>query len=228
MFSIIMPMDDNRLEQFTVTKRVYDEFHQKKEFVIPTRTYNIIYPYLKKHKLLKDVRLIPYTIDGQFNPSKCMNIGVRESKYDHLIVTGPEVKPTTDILTQLSEVIDQNIVCQTWDQDIDGNLTSLVNNSYRNWSPQAYFLALFQKSDIEKINGWDEDFMDGYAWEDNDFGSRWVRAGIPFTIREDITATHLYHPRSETSPGGYGRNHDLFKRNEGQGIVRPKNGLVKE
>jgi hypothetical protein len=220
-------MDDNRLEQFIATKRAYDDMPQKKEFVIPTRTRHIIEPFMKEHDLLKDVRFFPYTIDHEgFNPTKALNIGVREAKYENLILTGPEVKPTTDLLAQLSEVPDKNIVCQTFDQDPEGNLTTLVCQGYRDKTPQCYFLAQFQKKDVEKINGWDEAFLDGYAYEDNDFGARWVRAGIPFEIRDDITATHQYHPRSETIQGGLDRNKKIFEYNNERGIVRCEKGLV--
>lgn len=227
MFSIIMPIDSNRLEQFLNTKRVYDSFSSKKEFVMPTRTYKTCYSFMKKNNLLKDVRLIPYKVDQGFNPSKALNIGVRESKSDYLIITGPEVKPTTEVLVQLEDVADENIICQVFDQDIEGNLTSLVNNNYRNTTPQPYFLALFQRSAIEQINGWDEDFMKGYAYEDNDFGNRWVRAGIPFRVREDIQAVHQYHPRLETIHQGSNINSNKWYENDENRVIKPKNGLIK-
>lgn len=226
MFSIIMPMDTNRLQQFVATKMAYDEMPEKKEFVIPSRTSNKIRAFMKRHDLLKDVRIIPYEIynDG-FNPTRALNIGVRNAKYDILLVTGPEVKPHPDTLKKLAECKGQNVICRVWDQDESGKLTSLVHNGYRDKTPQPYFLGMFNKADIEKINGWDEDFMDGYAYEDNDFGNRWVRAGLPFTVREDIQATHQYHLRGETIPGGLSVNLAIYNRNNEQGVTYCKNGL---
>lgn len=229
MFSIISPMDSNRLEQFLVTKRIYDSFPEVKEFVIPTREKEKLMPFFKKHKLLKDVRFIPYTIETPgFNPTKALNIGVRNAKYDNLILTGPEVKPKTQVLEQLSQYLDRNIICQTFDEDYEGKLTSLVNNHFRNDTPQAYFLGMFQKKDIEAINGWDEDFMLGYAYEDNDFGMRWVRAGLPFEVREEIQAIHQYHPRLETVRNGATTNQEKYYWNKDNNVIRPKNGLIKE
>lgn len=227
-FSIIMPMDTNRLEQFAKTKAVYDEMPETKEFIIPTRSEFQVARYLDDNKLMRDVRLIPYTVEVGFNPSKALNIGVRNAKYDNVIITSPEVKPSDDLLKQLSECIGKNIVCQVFDQDAEGNLTSLIHSSYRNDSPAMYFLAMFKKSDIEAINGWDENFMDGYAYEDNDFGARWNRAGLPWELREDIQATHQYHPRSETVPNGLTLNLNHYTDNNTQGVVRPVNGLVNE
>jgi len=227
MFSIICPMDDNRLEQFVYTKRAYDEMPYIMEFVVPTRTARKVRPFLKKHDLLKNVRLIPYTIETGFNPTKALNIGVRESKYENLIITGPEVKPFNDVLDKLSQCLDKNVICRTWDQDENGNLTSLVHIGYRDDTPQPYFLGMFKRSDVEKINGWDENFMGGYAYEDNDFGARWVRAQLPFEVREDIQAVHQYHPRGETVPGGLVKNQLKFYANTDNGVVFCANGLIK-
>jgi len=87
MLSICFPMDDGRLEQFKVTKQAYDKMPQKKEFVIATRSYNEVTKYLKEHKLDKGVRLVPYTISSGFNPSKGLNVAVRNAKYNTIIIT---------------------------------------------------------------------------------------------------------------------------------------------
>lgn len=225
MFSIITPMDTNRLVQFSVTKRLYDEMPQKKEFIIPTRSMDKVVEYLEKNDLMKDVRVIPYEHELGFNPSKALNIGVRKAKYKNIIITSPEVKPTTDVLAQLSECLDKNVVCQTFDQDEAGNLSVLVSSTFRGDTPAMYFLAMFRKEDIEKINGWDEEFMKGYAYEDNDFGDRWKRAGLPFEIREDIQAVHQFHPRSETIHGGAATNLLHYHSNTDNGVTYCNNGL---
>lgn len=226
MFSIIAPMDDNRLEQFHQTKLAYDDMPQKKEFIIPTRTEFQVARYLDDHGLMKDVRLIPYTIEQGFNCSKALNIGVREAKYDQVIITSPEVKPSPTVLDQLEKLIGQNVLCHVSDQDENGNLTSLIHAGYRDDSPAMYFLAMFNKKDIEAINGWDEEFMKGYAYEDNDFGERWVRAGLPFEVTEEIQAVHQYHPRGETIPSGLQINFTKYQENNANNIIQPKNGLV--
>lgn len=228
MFSIIVPLDPNRLEQFTVTKQLYDSFPEPKEFVVPTRNLRQVIKYLDDNELAKDVRVVPYRLDNGFNPSKALNIGVRHALFDNVIITSPEVKPTTDVLKQLSEHIGQNIVCQVFDQDYNGNLVVLVAEGYRSQTPAMYFLAMFQKKDIETINGWDEEFLHGYAYEDNDFGDRWVRAKLPFIVRDDIQAVHQYHPRSETIHGGLAINLQHYHDNTDKGVIRPAKGLVDE
>lgn len=229
MFTIIAPIDSNRLEQFKNTKLAYDKMKQKKEFILPTRSYEKVREYLEQNDLLKDIKLIPYEHKLGFNPSKALNIGVRNAEYDQIIITSPEVLPTTDVLTQLEELIGKNVVCQVWDQDENGKVTaSLVHAGYRSDDPGMYFLAMFNKYDIEKINGWDEEFMKGYAYEDNDFGERWVRAGLPFELHEEITGIHQYHPRSETIPSGAQINHAKYQENTNNGVTYCKNGLKRD
>lgn len=221
-------MDTDRLEQFTNTKRAYDAMPQKKEFIIPTRSYDEVLKYLRENRLTKNVRLIPYEVQHGFNCSKALNIGVKNSKYDSIIITSPEVKPKTNVLEQLETLLGENVVCQVWDEDENHKIVlSLVHKGYRSENPGMYFLAMFNKKDIETINGWDEEFMRGYAYEDNDFGARWVRAGLPFTVNEEIQAVHQYHPRSETVPGGLNTNMTLYNENNAKGIVKCMNGLDK-
>lgn len=225
MFSIIVPLDSNRLEQFANTKRIYDDMPQKKEFIIPTREEFPVTRYLDDHKLMKDVRIIPYHVEKGFNCSRALNIGVRNAKYDNIIITSPEVKPMTDVLAQFEPLAGTNVVCWVDDEDKEGKRTPLVYKGFRSDNPGMYFLAMFNKADIELINGWDEEFMKGYAYEDNDFGERWVRAGLPFEIREDIKAIHQYHPREETIPNGFNINARHFYENTENNVIKPKNGL---
>lgn len=227
MFSIVFPMDDNRLEQFANTKRAYDKMPQKKEFVIPTRTEFQVARYLDDHKLMKDVRLLPYTVERGFNPAKALNLGTKNAKYDNIIITSPEVMPLTDVLAQLSEYQGQSIICTVDDEDVEGKRSPLVTTTFRNDTPAYYFLAMYNKKDIEKINGWDEEFMKGYAYEDNDFGERWKRAGLPFKVVDHIKALHQYHPRGETIKGGSNINFAKFNENNDKGVIRCEHGMDK-
>lgn len=226
MFSIIFPMDTNRLEQFKNTKRVYDEMPEQKEFIILTRNEFEVACYLDDNNLTKDVILIPYEVKEGFNPSKAFNVGIRNSHYKHIIITSPEVKPTPYVLAQLAAQGDKNVICRVFDEAENGVLSSLVHKGYRDETPAMYFLAMFNKSDIKKLNGWDEEFMKGYAYEDNDFGARWVRAGLPWETNENITAVHQFHPRSETIQNGSTINLRRYEDNNNEKLIRPVNGLV--
>lgn len=219
-------MDTNRIEQFKVTKRLYDKMPETKEFIIVTRSPELV-ELLMEDGLMKNVLVIRYQHEEGFNCSKALNIGVRNAKYDNIIITSPEVKPLTNVLGQLKDLAGKNVLAHVDDQDENGNLTSLIHENYRLDNPGMYFLAMFQKKDIEEINGWDEEFMRGYAYEDNDFGERWVRAGLPWEYHDEIKALHQYHPRSETVPGGLNTNLQTYNANNAKGVIKPLNGLVK-
>lgn len=226
MFSIVFPIAPSRLDLFKNTKAIYDSYPQIKEFIIMTLHFDEVEKYLIDNNLTKDVTLIEYNLDLFTNPSMALNIGVRNANYDHIIITSPEVIPKTNVLPQLEPLIGNNIVCQVFDQHTDGSEHSLVNKNHRGENPGMYFLAMFNKSDIEKINGWDEGFMKGYAIEDIDFGGRWVRAGLPFEVREDIQAVHQYHPRTETVNNGEAINAQLFYDNRDNNVTYCQNGLA--
>lgn len=228
MFSVIFPIAPNRLELFRNSKRVYDSYPQQKEFIIMTLHFDEVEKFLIDNDLTKDVTLIEYDLDKFTNPSMALNIGVRNANYSHIIVTSPEVMPKTNVMPQLETVLGKNIVCQVFDKSAGGQEYSLVNNNHRGHDPSMYFLAMFNKADIEQINGWDEGFMRGYSIEDVDFGGRWVRAGLPFEVREDIQAVHQYHPRSETINNGEAINAQLFYDNRDNNVIVCQDGLVKD
>lgn len=226
MFSIVFPIALNRLELFKNSKNIYDKYPQQKEFVILTLDFDKVEAFLIDNNLTKDVTLIEYDLAKFTNPALAFNIGVRNAKYNQIIITSPEVKPKTNVLPQLETLLGHNVICQVFDQSAGGQEYSLVNKNHRGHDPSMYFLAMFNKSDIEAINGWDENFMLGYAIEDVDFGARWMRAGLPFEVREDIQAVHQYHPRSETINNGEAINAQLFYDNRDNNVIYCQNGLV--
>jgi len=219
-FSIIMPCEENRLDLLGKTLDKYNELGipENTEFIIPSRTI-MAYP---------KCRVIYYEHKGKdFNPSRALNLGVQFAKNDYIIITSPEVMPITDVLDQLWEERGNNVICQVFDQNAEGKISySLVNSKFRSGTPCMYFLALFNKKDVEAINGWDENFMTGYAWEDDDFGRRFVRAGLAFKVRDDIQAIHQFHPR-EVMGNGWNNNRALLDKNDAERVIKPKNGLRK-
>lgn len=230
MFSIIMPMDADRFPQFHRTKLAYDAMPQEKQFVIVTRRMREVSQYIQDHRLSKEVHIVPYTYDGGFNPAMALNIGVSHALFPNIIITCPEILPQPDVLDKLTYWQGENVVCQVYNQDEQGNrIMSLVNSTYRHETPGFYFLAMYNRQDIEKINGWDEQFMQGHSHEDEDFGNRWVRAGLPFSIADDIVGDHQYHPpHGELVPGANEINMAILAENNRLGVTRCVHGLVDE
>lgn len=59
---------------------------------------------------------------------------------------------------------------------------------------------------VRRIGGYDEKFMDGYWFDDNDFFFRLWTTGLDFVFVDDIAGTHLHHERPDlgTSRGQMG------------------------
>ena len=224
--SIIMPFDYGREEQFVNTIEEYEKYGvpDDVELVIVTRSFDKGFvPWEHKYKI------VTYDFEGKsFNPSMALNLGVKNATYNNVVITCPEVKPLTNVLQQLKALDCGNYVTQVFDENEHGEMfMSLVNSSFRSQTPAMYFLACFKKEDILKINGWDEDFMNGYAYEDDDFGFRFVSAGNTFEVRDEIQSVHQYHQRGSMSDPLTHINRTLYYNNVKNGVTRCENGLMK-
>ena len=218
--SIIMPCENERIPLLFKTLHQYMNFGFPfpVEFVIPTRTIpNLIIPKL-------DIRVVHYKHNGYVQPI-ALNLGVRNAKNENVMITCPEIMPITNVLGQLKTKMRGNYQCQVFDLDPSGNRTmSLVNSGFRGNTPGKYFLAVFKKEDIEKINGWDENF-NGYCFEDDDFGERFVRCGLKFQMLDEVVGEHQYHKRGSVDDKFY-HNKRLFEENNKRKLIKPKNGLI--
>jgi hypothetical protein len=229
-FSLVVPCEESRLPLLVRTLRRYLQLGLEQyecELIIPTRS-------LRGETPLDELGighcLVPYRHDNEyFNPAMALNLGVRHARHDAVIVQSPEVMPATDVLAQFSSLPDGNYVARVWDLDRSGKrVRPLTVSRFIHYLAGAYFLARFRRADLQAINGWDEDFMGGYCFEDNDFGRRWQAAGIPIELREEIVAEHQWHPRSSGVTPGWKRNCRLYYRKKARGESRCRNGLVRE
>jgi hypothetical protein len=223
--SIIIPCDRERIPLLQITLEKYLEFDMHKvEILIVTRTIESMEEIIENELL--PIRLIKYNDGGPyFNPARALNLGVSRAYYDNIIITGPEVKPITNIIEQFKSLPKGNYVCQVFDLNQDGSIRlSLVNKNFRGDTPGFCFLAMYRKEDIIAINGWDEQFCDGKAYEDEDFGKRWVRAGIPFEVREDIQANHQWHLRNDVKKG-LEINKKIMDQHDSCGLIRAERGF---
>jgi hypothetical protein len=222
MFSVIIPCD-NRFDLLATSMLAYRSFHigltvrqPNTEFIVITRNpVATIPPGI--------TQVIPYEFSGRIcNPAKALNIGVRNARNPNIVITCPEVMPLTPVLYQFEKLVGQNVLAQVFE---DG--TPLVSSTFRAELPGLYFLAMYNLDAIKKINGWDEAFMQGSAWEDTDFGERLKRAGISYRIEDSIQARHQHHDRF-WDPVTTRINRQIFESNNTWGLVRPKKGLVEE
>ena len=221
--SVVMPCEGSRVPLFLRTLEGYVSRGglDGVEFIIPTRSD------LKATVPGVDIRYVPYEFEGEyFNPATALNLGTRTASHNNIIISCPEVIPTTNVIGALKSKPRGNYVCQVFDQLQDGRTgPSLVNSRHRGNNPGMYFLAMFRREDLYAINGWDEAFMGGYAWEDTDFGARFSRAGLPFEVLDNVHALHQWHQRGTSTCRGYRVNEALFNRNNREGVTYCVNGI---
>ncbi len=74
-------------------------------------------------------------------------------------------------------------------------------------------------SNVRAIGGFDEAFMHGWWYDDNDFFSRLWQSGLDFTFTNTISGTHLHHERpvlnTPAGQAGIQRNAAYLQRKHG-------------
>ncbi|MCK9439435.1 MAG: hypothetical protein WC188_04470 [Candidatus Caldatribacteriota bacterium] len=223
----------NRQDLLLKTLQKYKELlnnrSEKIEFIIVSRTiFNL--DFLKDLNL--DLKLINYVYDDSngFAPSKAFNLGTLSALAGYICITSPEVIPITNVINQVFNLPKNNYICKCIDQNKDlTNGMVLVDSNFRSNVPSMYFLAFYLKQNILDINGWDEEFMNGFSFEDDDFGNRFIRAGFNFSVRNDIIGLHQYHPRIDFSISDseqkIKRNREHFFNNNNQNIIKCRKGI---
>jgi len=159
----------------------------------------------------------------QFNPSAHFNLGVSCAKGDYIILTSPEIFHVVDVLFILDEEFfmnpDSYVVCsckerirckefiQTY-QDLKGKQTVWYQHSSIR-SVLYHFCSAISRHSYLRVGGFDEQYMDGYCFDDDDWVETLRKNGIPFVERDDALTWHMAHP--PVTPGGRTRG---WKRNK--------------
>lgn len=163
------------------------------------------------------------------------NIGIKQAKYENLILTCPEMLHLNNCIQFLSGSLKDKEI--TIPVDAMDDLKGIYLNyfkKYRKHDEQIYqscsklntklnFLVGIKKWILLEIGGFDEDFI-GHAFDDTDLMGRLVDYGCQYTKTKAKTI-HLYHNRHQQA----GRNEDynekfqynknLFESRKGQ-IIR--------
>lgn len=232
-FSIIIPVEAERLALLNKTMKKYSDL------IATTVDFVAEIIFVSRSLRASDLaggfvplpnRLISYSYDsfyrGQVNPSLAFNLGVAAASYDNIIITSPEVTPISNVFNQIKMLDRENCICKTYDQNEDGSRGMvLVSSTYRQTTPAMYYFAVYKKEDILLLNGWDESFMGGLAYEDTDFGNRFVSAGLSFELRDNIEVLHQYHRMACVNGPGWAENKAVCDANYTGGIVGVERGI---
>jgi glycosyltransferase involved in cell wall biosynthesis len=147
------------------------------------------------------------------------NMGIAKAKGDIIILQNPECLHTQDILTFVTERIDDSryltMSCYAINEDITKNILPFVNplslleilpkqtvTNYLGWYNHSiynpcyfHFCAALTKYNMNKLGGFDERFASGIGYEDNEFLERIKRTNLRMIIVDKVSVIHQWHPK---------------------------------
>ncbi|ODA39703.1 glycosyltransferase [Desulfosporosinus sp. BG] len=161
---------------------------------------------------------LKYLFTGQRNlqgdpvwrvPGFALNIGVKQSSGDILVMCCAEMFHFNQTIAQLTKPILNNpklLGIPIGKDDRHGALLECINKHGGTFDLEAYnncvdldtrmpFLMALHRSQFMEIGGYDEDFI-GVAYDDRDFIDRLLRNGCNY-CQTDALTVHLYHPRAD-------------------------------
>lgn len=163
----------------------------------------ILYPNLKVIRINKEDK-------WWNNPCVPFNIGFKEIKGDIVMIQNPECKHIGDVMKEALKITDNeyfSFACYSLDEDTtynkkpfeilniaasrDGQLSWYNHSLYR---PKGYhFCSVITKKNLEFLNGFDERYAYGLAYDDDEFIFRINKKGIQVKIIDYPFVAHQWH-----------------------------------
>ena len=157
------------------------------------------------------------------NPCVPINAGVKRASGDIILLTNPETYHRAPIIQDMKVELGSlgekgHVAAAVWATErgkwyVHSSMNEATNkNLGRAPMPVGaglHFCVMFYKTFFEEIEGFDEDYRAGQAYDDNDFLWKLQTAGAKFAIRDDLIVDHS---STETTwpAGGIQKNSALF------------------
>jgi len=227
-FTTIMIAYINRPQQLDKTLRSLLKYDPKdfNVIIIDDGSIDDIIPF----KLPYEVKIIKLKDKTWINPVIAFNRGFIEalkSKPDYIIMQGVDCYHHGDLLSYVKNM-DKNTYtsfgCYSLGAGDDPEKPVIFNNNpakhngERAWynhpiyKPVGYnFCSAISTENLIKLNGFDERFKDGNAYEDNYFLHQIEKLGLKLVITSDPIVFHQYHPALNKPPNATNKNKILFE-----------------
>lgn len=139
------------------------------------------------------------------NPCLPMNVAVRNSTRDIVVLTNPEVEHREDVLSDMLSMLErENDYVVATCRDVDGTLLAGDGVDYTKQGrcpvPEGshfHFCSMLRRSLFEQAGGFDEDYRLGMGCDDNDWLFRLKTVGARFRLSKKV----VWHYRSRTQWG---------------------------
>ena len=178
--------------------------------------YLTVFPFMKIIRLEKENKWYA-------NPCIPFNIGIRAAVGDIIMLQNPECLHVHDILTYVSENIDDRkyITMSAYylDEKTTKELPKYSDNNYiadylktlpqqgtggdlkMGWFNHSihrpvyyHFCSAITKKNMNLLGGFDERYANGISYDDNEFIERIGRLGLNKVIADNVSVIHLWHP----------------------------------
>lgn len=169
-----------------------------------------------------NIRHIKYDKDC-YNPAGMFNLAAVAAKGEYLILTNPECFHESDILGGIDQLlrIDANryIICSCKSIFNQNQVEDFEDLKYtfdmwfvhgEHYPRKIHFCTCILKDAMIMLGGFDEEYMKGIAYEDDDFVKKIERSGYPMYHADDLVVLHQHHSRSY----GGAKHQQLVKLNK--------------
>lgn len=124
------------------------------------------------------------------SPTTPFNLGVQAAHYDVIGLGGVEMLHRSPVLAQMRDELLQGdksyyVSAAVWCPD--QNRWHVHNSLNR---PPLNFMTMLNRDLYERAGGFDDDYREGFAFEDNDFLNRLFKVGMHYCIRDDLVVEH--------------------------------------
>ena len=154
------------------------------------------------------------------NPCVPINVGVRCSLGDVLVLSGPDVLHTKPVLRQMLNSLRGPsgyvmAACRMGARWLcHSSLVRRDDTDVGSWLPRGsgyHFLSMLKPVLWYAAGRFDQDYRDGAGYDDADFVRRLDRVGAEFVLRDDLVVEHVRDgAHASWSPGSFARNRALF------------------
>jgi GT2 family glycosyltransferase len=172
------------------------------------------FPFLKIIRLEKENK-------WYVNPCVAYNIGFAQAKGDIIVIQNPECLHVHDVLTYINENVNDSNYISISAYGLDPGITKVISEYRKEYildlfkslpqrpytggsSPGWYnhskyravayhFCSAITRANMVKINGFDERYGPGIAYDDDEIVVRIRRLGLKVIIEDNISVMHQYH-----------------------------------
>lgn len=158
-----------------------------------------------------------------YNSCRSYNIASERAKGDYLVISNPECIHKTNILAGLDEEFGRDpnvyVICACEAITDDGTFCSWYQHSIHN-NRLLHFCSAISKDNFKKIGGFDEEYIYGIAYEDDEWRARVQHAKHRIILRDDLIVSHIEHSREYASSRSelIRKNCELYKSKWESGV----------